>query len=330
MRIGKVSNTVLQRSVMKQIKHRRDDIILSAGVGEDCSAVKIGVEEILVVSTKSVTGTEQELGELAVYGVANSLAAGGANIMGIALNILLPEQAREIVIKRLVSQIEEVCILLNTEILEVNTQVTKSVNQPLLTITGLGTCKKGALVPTKELQAGNDIVMTKWTGLLGTARLATNRMEELTKKYTRDFISKAAAFTKYSSAVKDATVAKQVGVTCMHYVDERGIYGALWDLSLAAGVGFEVELAQIPIRQETVEVCEFYDLNPYQLMAGGSLLIGATDGSAMVKGLSEAGIPAKVIGKAVKGNDKIIVREGERFSLEPPKTDEFYKELFEK
>ncbi len=327
MRIGKVSNTVLQRSIMKQIKHRREEVIFQAGVGEDCAAFEVGAEEHILISTESIIGTEQELGELAVHGVANDLAAGGARVIGIVVNILLPEQAREIAIKRIMLQLEEVCSQLEIEILEVNTEVTRAVNQPLLTITGVGACKKGELLPTRGLRAGDDLVMTKWAGLLGTARLAKTRLEELTKKYTTDFISQAAEFTEYSSVVRDAHIAKQVGVTCMHYVAERGIYGALWDLSLAAGVGFEVELANIPIRQETVEICEFYDLNPYQLMSGGSLLIGTTNGNAMVKALSEVGINAEVIGKAVKGNDKVIIREGERFSLEPPKADEFYKDL---
>lgn len=327
MRIGKVSNTVLQRSIMKQIRHRRDEVVLPAGVGEDCAAFEVATDETLLLSTESVTGTEQELGELAVYGVANDLAVGGAKIIGIVVNILLPEQAREIVIKRLMSKMEEVCSLLSAEILGVNTEVTRDVNHPLLTVTGVGACKKGELVTTKGLQAEDDLVMTKWTGLLGTARLANAHLKELTQKYTNDFISHAASFLKYCSAVEDARIAKEVGVTSMHYVAERGIYGALWELSLAAGVGFEVELANIPIRQETVEICEFYDLNPYQLMSGGSLLIGTGNGNAMVRAFGEAGISAKVIGKAVRGNDKVIIREGERFFLEPPKSDEFYKDL---
>lgn len=327
MRIGKVSNTVFQRSIMKQIKHRRDEVILPPRAGEDCVAFEVVPDETVVLSTESVTGTEQELAGLAVHGVANELAAGGATMIGIVVNILLPEQAREIVIKRLLSGMEEVCSQLFIEILGVDTEVTRAVNQPLLTVTGVGTCKKGKLVTAKELRAGDDLVMTKWTGLLGTARLARDHLKELTEKYTNDFISHAAEFIQYSSAVEDARIAKQDGVTFMHHVAERGIYGALWELSLAAGVGFEVELAKIPIRQETVEICEFYDLNPYQLMSGGSLLIGTGNGSALVKTLRQAGIYAEVIGRAISGNDKVIIREGERFFLEPPKSDEFYKEL---
>lgn len=327
MKIGKISNTVFQRSVMKQIKHRRNEVILPAGVGEDSVAIRLGTDEAMLLSTETVIGMEQEVGRTAVYTVANDLAASGAQMLGIVVNILLPEQSREIVIKRLLSQMEEVCSSLIIEILEVSVEVTRAVNQPFLTITGVGTCTNGEIVTTKGLRAGDDLVMTKWTGLLGTARLAKEHFQELTERYTNEFISRAAEFVEYHSVVEDAKIAKQQGVTCMHYVAERGIYGALWDLSLAAGIGFEVELAKIPILQETVEICEFYDLNPYQLISGGSLLIGTQNGNAIVKALKEAGIHAEIIGKAKSGKDKLIIREGERFSLEPPKLDELYKVL---
>ena len=56
----------------------------------------------------------------------------------------------------------------------------------------------------------------------------------------------------------------------MHDVTEGGIYGALWELAEASGVGLEIDLKAIPIRQETVEVCEQFHLNPYQLISSGS------------------------------------------------------------
>ena len=41
MEIGKVPENVLKRAVFKQIKHRREEVILHPGVGEDCSAVVV-------------------------------------------------------------------------------------------------------------------------------------------------------------------------------------------------------------------------------------------------------------------------------------------------
>ena len=52
------------------------------------------------------------------------------------------------------------------------------------------------------------------------------------------------------------------------------------------------------MRQETIEVCEYFDLNPYELMAGGSLLILSSNGGELVRALDAAGVPAAVIGQS--------------------------------
>ena len=62
----------------------------------------------------------------------------------------------------------------------------------------------------------------------------------------------------------------QVGVSAMHDVTEGGVFGALWEMAEASGVGLEIDLKKIPIRQETIEICEFFNLNPYQLISSGS------------------------------------------------------------
>lgn len=42
MKIGKLPESVLKRSVFKQIHTRRPEVVLGAGVGEDCAAIKPG------------------------------------------------------------------------------------------------------------------------------------------------------------------------------------------------------------------------------------------------------------------------------------------------
>ena len=42
-------------------------------------------------------------------------------------------------------------------------------------------------------------------------------------------------------------------VFAMHDVTEGGIFGALWEMAEASGVGLEIDVKKIPIRQETVE-----------------------------------------------------------------------------
>mgnify|MGYP002229688185 FL=1 len=86
----------------------------------------------------------------------------------------------------------------------------------------------------------------------------------------------------------------------MHDITEGGIFGALWELAQGADVGLDVDLKKIPIRQETVEVCEQFGLNPYLLMSSGAMLIGTKQGEILVRKLGEAGIPGTVIGQAVE------------------------------
>ena len=111
----------------------------------------------------------------------------------------------------------------------------------------------------------------------------------------------------------------------MHDVTEGGIFGALWELAESSGVGLEIDLKRIPVRQETIEICEFFEINPYELISSGSLLMVTDDGPDLVRKLEQEGISAAVIGKIREGNDRVVINEEERRYLEPPKSDELYK-----
>lgn len=176
-----------------------------------------------------------------------------------------------------------------------------------------------------QVRPGQDIVVTKWIGLEATAILAKEKEEELLARFSPDFIRTAQSFDLYLSVVKEAAVAKSWGVSAMHDITEGGVFGALWEMAEGSGVGLDADLKAIPIRQETVEICEFFGLNPYQIMSSGSMMIAADDGTGLVRELKKQGISASVVGRATSGNDRIL-RNGEdvRF-LDRPQTDELYK-----
>ena len=111
----------------------------------------------------------------------------------------------------------------------------------------------------------------------------------------------------------------------MHDVRNGGVFGALWELSRKIGVGLNIDLKKIPVRQETIEICEFYDLNPYEFLSGGALLMVTENGDALVEALEQEGISAAVIGMTTGGNDKIIRNQDETRYLEPTVPDEIWK-----
>lgn len=325
MKIGKVPESVLKRSVFKQIKHRRNEVLVSPGVGRDCSVIGLSEGEAIVLSTDPITGTVNEIGTLAVHITANDIASSGAELIGIMLTILLPDGARESDLREMMERIEEICEELNIEVLGGHTEVAAAVRQPIVTVTGVGKIQKDEITTTAGLEPSDELVMTKWAGLEGTAILAADKEEELISRYSREFIQKGKDMLSHISVVKDAVIAKKVGISAMHDITEGGIFGGLWEMAAASNVGVEVDLQKIPIKQETIEICEFFDLNPYMLMSSGCLLIATKKGNEMVDMLKKEGIPAAVIGRVTKGNDRIIINHDEKRYLEPPKTDELYK-----
>ena len=46
MEIGKVPESVLKRSIFKQIHTKRPEVLVGAGVGEDCAAMELAPGEV--------------------------------------------------------------------------------------------------------------------------------------------------------------------------------------------------------------------------------------------------------------------------------------------
>ena len=74
-----------------------------------------------------------------------------------------------------------------------------------------------------------------------------------------------------------------------------------------------------------MEICEYFDLNPYMLISSGCMLIVTDNANLLVDRLNEEGIAAAVIGRITQGHDRVIINGDERRYLEPPKADELYK-----
>ena len=327
MKIGKVSENVLKRTILKGIKNTREEVLIGAALGEDCAVLQLKEDEVYVTTTDPITGTATDIGRLAVNVAVNDLAAEGAEPIGLLCTALLPENYKESRLKNIREQYKEACASLGLQPLGGHTELTTAVNRPVLNITAVGKAKKGALTPTSNAKPGMDIIVTKWVGLEGTSILAKEKEAELLTRYPRPLIEEAKGFDAFLSVLPEARIAVNNGAVAMHDITEGGVFGALWELAQSAGVGIEVDLKKIPIRQETVEVCEFFDLNPYCLISSGAMLIVAENGYDCAKAIEEAGIPAVVIGKTTDNNDKAVLNEGEKRFLEAPKPDELYKVL---
>lgn len=326
MKNGKLTENVWKRSVLKQIKTKRKEVITGAGIGADCAVFSLEGSGLSAVSVQPVVWKGENAAKHAVYGAANAAAASGAEPVAVMFSALLPVSTEEADIRAMTEQIEEVCGQLNLQAAGDGIRVTDAVNRPVLTMTGIGRLT-GDAASVKKIRPGQDIVASKWIGLEGTAILAHEREEELLTKYPFRFIEAAKEFDRFLSIVPEAATAVKSGVCAMHGVTEGGIFGALWELAEGAGVGLEIDLKRIPVKQETIEICEFFEINPYELLSGGCLLMAADNGYDLVRALAGTEIAAAVIGKTTQSNDRVVINEDERRFLELPKPDEIYRVL---
>ena len=329
MRIGKVTESVLKRSVFKLHKVKNDQE--SAAVGTDCAVFAYREEQenkkrMILSSVCPITVQSTYAGRYAVMGAINNLLCRNVHTDMVTLSILLPADAEEAVLKQIMKDADHQCEICDTYIAGGHTEVTNAVIRPVVTATATGHAMDDH-IPGGLAEAGDELVLTKWIGLEGTVMLAEEKGEEICSRYPTHMVQEARKFANYLSLASEAAVAAKSGARAMHDVSGGGIYAALWEIAEGAGTGLEVDLKKIPVKQETIEIAEFFELNPYQMLSGGSLLIVVKNGKEMVGCLQNAGIPATVIGKLTEGKDRILINEEETRYLEMPQADEIHKVL---
>lgn len=328
MKPGNVTGDIYDRSIHKKLNSRRKGVENGAAYGEDCAvfSVDFGAERVAAAQAQTIY-TGKDCGKYAVYAAANQAAVFGVESpMGVLLNILLPQDSDEQRLRRIVEEAQETAVSLGTVIADVKAVVTAAVNRPALIATAIG-ITPGVLKGPERLAAGGQIVMTKWAGLEGSAILVSRCSDRLRERYPSHLVEDAAGFIEMLSVVPEAAAARKSGVSVLCAAAEGGIFRALWTLAQRAGVGLEIDLKKIPIRQETVEICNYLDLNPYELAANGSLLCMTAHGATLLKELQRERIPAAIIGEVTANHDRVILNGEERRFLEPAKMDELYKIL---
>ncbi len=174
---------------------------------------------------------------------------------------------------------------------------------------------------------GNSIVVTKWIGLYGSVLIAENRYDELRSRYPAFIMDEALGFKRFLSIEDEAKIAYEHGDRCMYACGEGGLYAGLCTLTRASGVGMTGYYKDIPIRQETVELCEFYDINPYKLRSEGSLIVVTSAPGELMSMYKEAGIHASVIGYITEHKEQILIYGDEKKHIQKPARDELSKVL---
>ncbi|MBQ8986689.1 MAG: hypothetical protein IJ100_05530 [Lachnospiraceae bacterium] len=307
LRVGKAGENTLDRSIIKRIN----------------AAGRKGRR--ITMSADPITYPVSQIGELAVYAAINALSAEKFVPESFRSVILLPPGTEESVLREIMDQICRVCSDEHLVIEGGHTEVTSAVTRPVV----IGACTGSSMDQKMKRVEPNDsgadqIILTKWAGMEGSSILARDR-EELQEVFPETILMRMRELERYLSVRKEAQICVENGAQYLVDLSEGGIYAALWRLFVKAKRGFVVDLMDIPVLQETIEFANHYDIDPYRLRSGGSLLAVTRDADSLIEKLAESGIPAARIGELSEDRDKILRNEDEIRYLDLPQPDELLK-----
>lgn len=334
MRIGKITQTAWQRSVRKHLHIAKENTLFAASPWETCSGFESETGDRYVWADAHAAGGGDRTGYYAVYHAAGELAARNVRAIGTAVHVLLPVGSGEEQLAGIAAGVDCACTELETELTSFQGEVSGDVLRTVVFASAAGVMREipyGQKKPweNREQETGGkdsvhrEIIMCGYAGLEGTLRILDEARPELETRFVSAFLDQTKALTE--ELVRPSQILKiyeydQQAV--VRQIGGGGILAALWEISETARTGFEIDMPQIILKQETVEICEFYRLNPYLMTSAGSYLILTSEGKDVIRALEEAGARAVSLGTASDQNARVI-RNGEEIRyLDRPASDE--------
>ncbi len=322
MKVGKLSGELLQQMVLSTIQFQRDDVLVHAGLGEDCAIIDFG-DEVCLISSDPITGAVEGIGELAVHVSCNDIAANGGTPVGVQIVLLLPEHIEREQIHQIMNDIQRTAAGLGVEVIGGHTEITSRVRECVVSVTAVGRALKDRYVTSGGAQVGDDLVISKGVAIEATAILARDYAHSLPFTIPEEEVQ---GFTKQLSVVPEGLLATQFGVNAMHDITEGGLLGAVREVCQASNVGAKIWEEQVYIPPLTKKISEHLQLDPLALLSSGSMLMVTPNGEGLVERLAEKDIPAYIVGKITEGTMPVVVRKtGECETIYTHVEDELWK-----
>ena len=309
--------------------------------------------EQLISETVTVYGLSPQIGVHALAQTVNALAAQGAvfsvcpditededqetNIQSgdmqdipetpasVSIQIAYPEYVFKSRIHKIEKLLKKACKKYNINLDRIQASVNPAVQVIAVTVTGIAKAPKEESWNRETARACKDIVFVGYAGMDGMLRITEEKEQELKTRFAPVFLKQILSYGQRIFALREIEAAKAGGAFAVRQVADGGILAALWNLALELEQGLDLDMKRINILQETIEVCEHFRLNPYQMISTGSFLAVTDNGEVLADALNNQGITAAVIGHTTDNNDKVLRNGEEMRYIDRPAPDEILK-----
>jgi hydrogenase expression/formation protein HypE len=335
--IGKFELDLIEALVYHKLGAKRSEVLVGPGHGRDNAVVRLGGNQVLVATADPLSVIPAlgfvDSAYISVHLLASDLATCGFAPQFLMVNLNLPPQMKDEEFKQYWDCISSECEKLGIGVIGGHTGRYVGCDY---TVVGGGVMM--AVVPQDQYiassmsQPGDVILMTKGVAVAATAILARVFPQTVEEAYGPVFLLKAQRYIDKFSVVEDALAAASVGlreegVTAMHDVTEGGLFGALYELSQASGIGLEVDQSKIIVTQEARQICELFKLSPYESLSEGTLLatVKPAKAESVQHALEAKGIASAAIGEITDKKQGLWINsQDQRRPLEKPSLDPYW------
>jgi hydrogenase maturation factor len=319
--IGKISPEVFAEMIYPRLGAADSSVIVGPASGVDVGIVIIGDQAVAMTTDPFFIVPQygwERAAWFAIHILLSDAVTSGLPPRYLTIDLNLPLSIDREGLDLMWDVIHRECEKYGVAIVTGHTARYEGCNYPMVggaTVISVG--PEDSYVTPRLARPGDAIIITKGPAIETTGLFVAALPGMIEKRLGADFLARAEDVFWMMSVVDDARIAvaqgvREDGVTCMHDATECGVYGALWEIADAAGLGLIVDRDEIVTVPECIELCGELDLDPYAVISEGTLVLTcrphAADG--IVAALAADGIPASVCGEMRERSEGIRITEG--------------------
>jgi hydrogenase expression/formation protein HypE len=338
--IGKISPEIFSELIFPRLGAKDKNVLVGPQHGVDVGIAEIGGKAVSF-TTDPVFITPQYGWEraawFAIHILASDSATSGLKPKYLTIDLNLPMDITKQQLSIVWDIIHKECVKLGINIITGHTARYEGCHYHMVggaTVIGIGELDE--YVTPRFCEAGDKLIITKGPAIEATGIFAAMLPGVIEKELGKDIARKSQEVFYKMTVVEDAMTAvsvgvRQNGVTALHDATECGVWGGLFEVAQASGLGARIDKDKIIMEESVAEVCKLFGIDPYASISEGTLIIAckAHKAEAVVKALTVKNIKSSIVGELTKPEKgMVLVEKGKEKPLVHPIVDPFWRAFY--
>jgi hydrogenase expression/formation protein HypE len=308
------------------IKYLGNDILNKL---EDSSVINIEGKKIAYTTdsftVKPLFFRGGDIGKLSVCGTINDLVCSGAIPIALSLGLIIEEGFEIESLEKIIKSISKTSKNVNVPIITGDTKVVEknSIDKLFINTSGIGIVDDNIEITPRKIKPKDKVIINGTIAEHGIAVLTSRDEFNFKTNIKSDcapllsLVNNILSVSKNIHAIRDAT--------------RGGIASVLNEFADIAKIKIEINEENIPIRKQTLAVCEFLGLDPLYIANEGKILIFVSpeDSEKVLESMKshKYGKKSEIIGEVKEHSERGIVILNTKIGTKRI-IDSFYSEQF--